>query len=306
MIRMPMAGCKAFTMPLVVNKPHFRIAPTPSGFLHPGNLFNFLLTQQLCIALGGTLRLRIDDIDQTRSRTTYIDAIFFALEAIDIAWQEGPKNTDDFVNNHSQLQRIELYAHYLSLLASSNWVYACTCSRRALAVPIGTGTAGQCQCVQQHLPLQTPEAAWRLKVPAQTIVAFIDGFMGPQHYALGSSMGPFVVRKKDGLPAYQLASVVDDYHYGVTHIVRGYDLLPSTSAQCFLAQALKLPNFEAVQYFHHPLLTNSNGQKLSKSAGNSAIKSLPSAAALKATKALLMPLVQQALNQVFPTASGPQ
>ena len=146
-------------------------------------------------------------------------------------------------------------------------VYACTCSRTDILALAPDGRyPGTCR--HRHLPLDTPGAAWRVHVPDDDVVTFADGWQGNATVKLGQDLGDFVVRKKDGDPAYQIGSVVDDLRLGATLIVRGADLLLSTAAQLWLAQ--QLPDTAAfndtrIRFLHHPLLTGPDGQKLSKS-----------------------------------------
>lgn len=248
----------------------FRIAPTPSGFLHLGNVYNFLLTQALSQHLGGNLLLRIDDLDRQRFRKTYLVHIFETLAWLDLPWQEGPKNPDDFTANFSQQLRLPQYDTILKKLVEKQAVYACTCSRTQLEHSPNRLYDGTCR--NKSIALDTPNAAWRLHVPNDTTVSFDDAFLGKQQIHLQNATGDFVVRKKDGLPAYQVTSVSDDLAYNISHIVRGVDLLSSTAAQLFMAERLDLTEFKTIKFYHHPLITDELGNKISKSTG-SAIKS---------------------------------
>ena len=244
----------------------FRIAPTPSGFLHLGNVYNFLLTQALSQQLGGNLLLRIDDLDRQRFRKTYLDHIFETLAWLDLPWQEGPKNPDDFTANFSQQLRLPQYDTILKKLVEKQAVYACTCSRTQLEHSPNRLYDGTCR--NKSIALDTPNAAWRLHVPNDTTITFNDAFMGRQQIHLQNATGDFVVRKKDGLPAYQVTSVSDDLAYNISHIVRGVDLLSSTAAQLFMAERLDLTEFKTIQFYHHPLITDELGNKISKSTGS--------------------------------------
>ena len=232
-----------------------RLAPTPSGYLHLGNAVNFVLTWLLTRQAAGTLHLRIDDLDRARLRPAYLENIFRVIDWLSIDYDHGPSGPDDFLCHHSQLLHLPEYNAALRRLAlRSGLVQA---SQR-------TRTGG----TDAPVPLETPGAAWRAQVPVGTVVSFVDGWQGATSVPLNTLMPDFVVRKKDGVAAYQLASVVDDLRLGINLIVRGLDLQPSTAAQLWLAgQLSETATFNAarMQFFHHPLLTDAVGQKLSKS-----------------------------------------
>lgn len=244
-----------------------RIAPTPSGFLHLGNVLSFAITAELARrGKAGTL-LRIDDLDRDRVNPEYLQDIFDTLNFLGLEWDEGPRDVDDFVQNYSQLKRLEMYRRLLDKLSQNNLVYACTCSRRQLS----NGVA--CRCFDKSWQLSTPGAAWRLVTC--TAPVFIRNYNGEvTETTLPANMQNFVVRKKDGFPAYQLTSVADDLFYGVDLVVRGSDLWPSTIAQHVLARALGLDEFGNTVFYHHSLLTGNTGEKLSKSAGSTSVKYL--------------------------------
>jgi glutamyl/glutaminyl-tRNA synthetase len=232
-----------------------RLAPTPSGFLHLGNAVNFVLTWLLTRQAGGALHLRIDDLDRARLRRPYLDNIFRVIDWLGLDYDHGPGGPDDFLRHHSQLLHLPEYNAVLRRLAQRpGLVQADARSRTNPQAPA--------------VPLATPGAAWRVQVPLRTEIRFPDGWQGPLTVPLAAKMPDFVIRKKDGVAAYQLASVVDDLRLGTTLIVRGQDLLPSTGAQLWLAGQLSETaafNAQRVQFFHHPLLTDGRGQKLSKS-----------------------------------------
>lgn len=239
-----------------------RLAPTPSGFLHAGNAFNFLLTAALARRFGASLLLRIDDLDHFRCRATYIADIFDTLHFLHIHCQEGPRDLAGVEAVWSQQRRIPLYNRMLERLKAKAQVFACACSRFSQA---------SCDCRQKKLPLDTPGTCWRLITTDKPIS--VKGADGTSLMArLPADMKNFVVRRKDGLPAYQLASVVDDLHFGIDFIVRGEDLWPSTLAQLHLAAELEVPAFSAIRFFHHSLLRSADGEKLSKSAGALSVK----------------------------------
>ncbi len=250
-----------------------RIAPTPSGFLHTGNAFSFLLTAQIAKKNDGKILLRIDDNDSERKRPEYIRDIFDSLEWLGIEWEEGPKDSIDFGNSWSQQHRIPLYHEAIKKLVAKGNVFACACSRKQLQ-EAGAGGRYPGTCTHKKIPIGTPNTALRLHVPEGTKISFTDEHLGQQTIDLDEATGSFTILRRDGLPAYQLVSVVDDLHFGVNYIVRGSDLLSSTAAQLFLAEKLWNNEFWKTKFRHHVLLPDEHGQKLSKSGGALSLKQM--------------------------------
>jgi len=247
-----------------------RIAPTPSGYLHLGNAASFLLTASLAAQYGARVLLRIDDMDRARFRPEYLQDVFDTLQFLGIAWQEGPADATDFEAHWSQRHRLPLYNGLLQQLAEQRLVYACTCSRtdmlRLRPDGLYTGT-----CRNKGLPLETPGAAWRIRTDHQVrLTVELRNAEAITTY-LPQSQHDFIVRKKDGAPAYQLSSLADDVHFGIDFIVRGADLWDSTLAQLYLAQCLDLAAFQKTVFLHHPLVPDADGNKLSKSAGATSV-----------------------------------
>jgi glutamyl/glutaminyl-tRNA synthetase len=246
-----------------------RIAPTPSGYLHVGNVLSFALTAALARKTGAKILLRIDDLDQERVNPAYVQDIFDTLNFLNIPWDEGPRDADDYQKNWSQLQRTDLYQEALQQLADQREVFACRCTRSQLQGYDGyPGT-----CRNRSIPLDTPGVAWRLytddrELSIKTLTA------STTQTRLPDAMKDFVVKKKDDHVAYQLASVIDDMHFGVDLVVRGQDLYPSTIAQHYLADALEIDAFKNITFYHHQLLMDDGHTKLSKSAGATSIKYL--------------------------------
>lgn len=232
-----------------------RIAPTPSGFLHLGNLFNFILTWTVTRQHRGELTLRIDDMDSTRCRLEYIDDIFQLLEWFELDWDHGPKNTTDFLQNYSQRLRTELYRQQLQPL--QEYSYGCDCSRTQIKEhsPLGI-YFGHCrQLKKKSIPQQT---ALRLLVDQKDLF---------------DQAGDFVIWRKDDLPAYQLVSVIEDQLAKTNLIIRGEDLMLSTRCQRYLAELLHFDNFLSCKIVHHPLMLDQAGKKLSKSQGSADLRS---------------------------------
>ena len=237
-----------------------RLAPTPSGYLHLGNGVNFLIAWLLVQQKGGTLKLRIDDADSSRTQPEYIEDIFVELDWLGITWDEGPDGPDDFVRRHSQNLRRERYRQVLNELEARELLFPCACSRKQITARTADGLyPGTCR---GQAMVAVRDQAVRIRVPAETVIS-----AGDHSVALDRVMGDFVLWRRDDLPAYQLASLVDDLDDRMNCIVRGRDLVESTAAQLFLATALGEAGapFRAAAFFHHPLIPGHGGQKLSKS-----------------------------------------
>lgn len=244
-----------------------RIAPTPSGFLHVGNILSFAITSALAKKSNARVLLRIDDLDQARANDQYIQDVFDTLNYLEISWDNGPRNVQDFRSSWSQTLRMELYHEALSRLRDKGLVFACTCSRRQVK------NSQPCTCLEKHIPLDTEDTAWRLITNVRELAT--RKYNGEIFYTtLPREMHNFTIRKRDGIPAYQLASVVDDLHYNTDLIVRGEDLWSSSIAQHELALALDESRFSRIRFYHHSLLMEAPGKKLSKSAGSTSIKYL--------------------------------
>lgn len=266
-----------------------RLAPTPSGYLHLGNCFNFLVIKALAAQdPDAIIRLRIDDIDSCRTRPAYLQHIFDTLHHLSISWHEGPQSIDE-VAAYSQHQRLDRYQAITDQLITAGMLYRCACSRKdlqehELSGAIRSGQmateAYRCPCLTK--PDITADTAWRLHPDLyQRIVNRLTTEL-PDHQE--RSMPPVII-KRDGLPAYHLVSIIDDLDYGMTHIVRGEDLRASTILQQTLAKVVEtimgIEAFSEIKFIHHPLLTTADGQKLSKSAGSNATAQLPTSAEIK-------------------------
>lgn len=245
-----------------------RIAPTPSGYLHLGNALSFAVTAALACKTGAKILLRIDDLDQQRVNLPYVQDIFDTLNFLEIPWDEGPRNIDDYQSTWSQMHRMELYKDTLQQLENQRDIFACQCTRSQLQGNVYTG-----MCRNKSLPLDTPYTAWRLYTDEREL-AIKKLNEGSIATCLPDEMKDFIVKKKDNYPAYQLASLVDDIHFGVDLVVRGEDLYSSTIAQHYLADVLDAGNFKNITFHHHKLLMESDDKKLSKSAGATSIKYL--------------------------------
>jgi glutamyl/glutaminyl-tRNA synthetase len=249
-----------------------RIAPTPSGYLHLGNIYSFILTATMAQRHCARILLRIDDLDRQRAQPAYIQDIFDTLNFLEIPWHEGPRNADEFEREYSQVHRMELYWKALAELREKQALFACDCSRSKIQQADATGAyTGHCRT--RGVPFDAPEVSWRLRTDNDAPLT-VHTLGEPVVEGLPREQNDFVVRKKDGDPAYQLASVIDDEHFGVDLIVRGMDLWPSTLAQLYLARVLGRNKFMETTFYHHPLITGPGGDKLSKSAGATSIQYL--------------------------------
>ena len=248
-----------------------RLAPTPSGYLHAGNILSFILTAGLARRSGAGILLRIDDLDRDRFREEYLDEIFSTLRFLEIPWTSGPLDSIDFHRHFSQHLRLHLYEDALMRLLSRNKLFACRCTRKQNSGPdASTGYPGT--CLHLNLPPDIMDHSWRLKPVAQIHFPLTDAFGQTTNHSLPDDMQMSVVRRKDGLPAYHLASLTDDEFFEVDLVVRGADLLPSTIFQQALADCLGgVCGFKSAGFIHHPVLTAPDGHKLSKSAGSGSI-----------------------------------
>ena len=252
-----------------------RIAPTPSGYLHIGNIYSFVITWLLVRKEQGSLSLRIDDLDQQRARKAYIDDIFETLSFMGIDYDTGPAGPNEFFERYSQQLRINFYNQLIDQLIETGLVYACTCSRKTIHLR-SQGRIYNGACLNKKLPLDTLGACLRIHVPSATVINFQDELIGNQQINLSRAMGDFVIKRKEGTPAYQVASLADDEFYGINYIVRGQDLVYSTAAQLYLAGLAGNRNFLESRFYHHQVINGESGAKLSKSSGSQSIKTLRS------------------------------
>jgi glutamyl/glutaminyl-tRNA synthetase len=253
-----------------------RIAPTPSGLLHLGHYSTFRTAQSRAQQQCGKLILRIEDIDRTRCRAEFNVAIMEDLHWAELQWHEGPDCGGKYAP-YVQSERLEYYRQAFMSLKKAGWVYPCKCSRRDVArsaaaphdntEPLYPGTC------RELLLDSTDETmvSWRFRVPAKEMIRFNDARLGPQAFQAEVDFGDFIVWRRDGWPAYELAVVVDDAAMGITEVVRGEDLLLSTARQLLLYRALALapPDF-----YHCALITDNQGQRLAKSSAATSLRAL--------------------------------
>ncbi|MBD5781938.1 tRNA glutamyl-Q(34) synthetase GluQRS [Pelagicoccus sp. NFK12] len=249
-----------------------RVAPTPTGYMHLGHACTFLEAQRRARAAGGKLLLRIEDLDQARCKAEFVDALEEDLAWAGLRWEPEVLR---------QSERLSWFREALGRLREAGAVYPCSCSRKDVAEairaphvegqePVYPGT-----CRERRFVFGTEADAlainWRFRVPDGEAIAFVDGRMGEQRFVAGEDFGDFLVWRKDGFPSYELAVVADDLAQGVTEVVRGEDLLASTARQLLLYRALgeKAPDF-----FHCPLILDTEGRRLAKRAGSLGLREL--------------------------------
>lgn len=243
-----------------------RFAPTPSGRMHAGNVFAALMAWLGTRSAGGRMVLRIEDLDPRAHNPEATRLLLDDLRWLGLDWDEGP---------YYQSQRGNIYSEAIRSLESKGLIYPCFCTRAELhaasaphasdGTPVYAGTCkGLSQAEVARRSLVRPPAL-RLRVPkaseALGVIEFDDLVYGSQREVLCSECGDFLVQRSDGVIAYQLAVVVDDALMGVTHVVRGHDLLSSSSRQIYLQ---KLLGYDQPRYAHVPLLVTPEGRRLSK------------------------------------------
>jgi len=231
-----------------------RFAPSPTGPLHFGSLVAAVASYCDARSQNGQWLLRIEDVDQTRRVAGACEEIIRTLQHYGFSW-------DSDITYQSQ--RTDVYEAALSQLRDRGLAYACTCSRKEIADSSTLqgieGAIYPGTCLQRMVKPGIP-SAWRLKT-SDTEIGFDDLIQGHLQHHLAQEIGDFVIKRADGLFSYQLAVVVDDALQKVTHVVRGADLLNSTTRQIYLQQLL---GYHTPVYAHIPLVLNADGQKLSK------------------------------------------
>ena len=256
-----------------------RFAPSPSGRMHLGNLLCALLAWLSAKHNGGRILLRIEDLDTARCKPEHAAQLEEDLLWLGLDWDEGGSRGGPCAP-YEQSLRGELYRAALERLEDMGLVYPCFCTRAQLMAASAphrgdglTAYPGTCR----HLTEEERAArravrapALRLQVPDEDLT-FTDGHMGPVTESLSRDCGDFLLRRSDGLFAYQLAVVVDDAAMGVTQVVRGADLLSSTPRQLLLYRLLDL---KAPEFFHVPLLLDAGGRRLSKRDGDIGLDAL--------------------------------
>ncbi len=253
-----------------------RLAPSPTGWLHLGHARTFWMAQQRARRQEGVLILRVEDLDRSRCKPVYQAGLIEDLRWFGFRWQEGP-DCGGPAGPYCQSERMAHYQAALSRLREGGYVYPCTCSRQDVLRALQAPHAGEDEPIYPGTCRSRPAdeilrgadgtagAAqrfnWRFRVPDGETVSFVDENFGPQSFVAGKDFGDFVVWRHDGVPAYQLAVVVDDAAMGVTEVVRGEDLLKSTARQLLLYRALRAA---PPRFYHCPLVTDEGGVRLAK------------------------------------------
>ena len=248
-----------------------RFAPSPSGRMHLGNAFSCLLAWLSARSAGGRIILRHEDLDPARCRREYADRIEDDLRWLGLDWDEGGSEGGE---SYYQSNRRALYEQYLEVLREKGLIYPCFCTRADLhaasaphasdGTPIYSGACRSLSPGQQRERAKHRAPALRARVPDREM-HFIDGLQGPYSVELARDCGDPILRRSDGVHAYQLAVVVDDALMGVNQVVRGRDLLSSTPWQLWLQEEL---DFFHPAYVHVPLLLSGDGKRLSKRDGD--------------------------------------
>jgi glutamyl-tRNA synthetase len=249
-----------------------RLAPSPTGLLHLGHAATFWQAFTRAHDRSGTLLLRIEDLDTQRSKPHFTEAILEDLAWLDISWQSPVLY---------QSQHLPRYREALDQLLITGQIYPCHCSRKDLAgmmhaphedtddEPVYPGI---CRVAShEHKTSFQQGSNYRFRIPDSESITFVDRNLGSRSFIAGKDLGDFLIWRKDGLPSYQLACVVDDAYTNITEVVRGRDLLKSTARQILLQRALNLPT---PAYFHTRLLVDGHGIRLAKRHDALAIRTL--------------------------------
>jgi glutamyl-tRNA synthetase len=273
-----------------------RLAPSPTGLLHVGHARTFWTAAQRAAERCGTLILRNEDLDPQRCRAEFVDAMIEDLRWLGISWQEGPDCGGPYAP-YTQSERRDFYLQAWKRLREIGAIYSCTCSRKDVALAAGAPNdgddepiySGKCRPAsslpgaarlrrrwtdEASVATRTDEPAgfnWRFRIPDGEDFCFDDLHLGSQRIAAGRDFGDFIVWRRDDVPAYQLAVVVDDAAMGITEVVRGADLLKSTARQILLYRVLGLP---IPHFYHCDLVLDDMGVRLAKRHDSLSIRKL--------------------------------
>ncbi len=261
-----------------------RFAPSPTGYLHLGNVRTALFNALLARHWNGRFVLRIEDTDQERSRPEYVAALLEDLRWLGLDWQEGPEVGGPCAP-YAQSERAAIYAEYYQQLEALGRVYPCFCTPAELALsrkaqraagrpPRYAGTCARLSESERQARLDRGlQPTLRFRTPTGRIVEFTDWVRGPQRFA-SDDIGDFIIRRADGTPQFFFANAVDDALMRITHVLRGEDHLTNTPRQLLLLDALELPTPE---YGHLALIVGSDGGPLSKREGDLSLRELRAA-----------------------------
>lgn len=255
--------------------PRGRLAPSPTGYLHIGNARSFLLAWLQMRSLGGEIILRIEDLDQARAVANAAGEIVRDLGWLGLDWDNPP------APEYFQSARAGYYADAIGQLGARGLLYPCYCSRKELREiasaphgstgPVYPGTCRDLTERERSARAIDKEPALRFRVEHETVICFHDAVAGDRREDIASTTGDFIIARADGVPSYQLAVVLDDIAMGITHVLRGDDLLPSTPRQILLHRTF---GAEPPSYTHVPLILGPDGTRLAKRHGSISIAEL--------------------------------
>ncbi|WP_321791926.1 tRNA glutamyl-Q(34) synthetase GluQRS [Caballeronia sp. J97] len=276
-----------------------RFAPSPTGPLHAGSLVSALASFLDARAHAGSWIVRIEDVDAPRTVPGAADEILATLDHFGMHPDEPPV---------WQSERGDAYQVAFERLQGTGLIYPCGCTRREIADSLVNAHArhatlaypGTCRNGLHGKPAR----AWRLRVPDgdAAVVTFVDRWQGAQTQNLATEVGDFALKRADGLWAYQLAVVVDDADAGISHVVRGADLLDSTARQIYLQQCLGV---STPVYLHVPVVNNGIGEKLSKQTGAAALdRNAPLDALVEAARHLGIDVTAESLDTFYSAATA--
>jgi glutamyl-tRNA synthetase len=246
-----------------------RIAPTPTGLLHLGHAKTFATAVQRAQEKGGTIIFRNEDLDPQRCKPEFIQASMDDLSACGLNWHEGPDIGGPY-SPYNQSERLSYFLEVWRHLKESKAIYPCDKSRKDVQGALVAPHEGEEVLFPIHLRpalnagqnINSPDHSnWRFRVPDGKVISFHDNHYGPQSFTAGVDFGDFLVWRKDGFPAYELAVVADDYAMKITEVVRGKDLLLSTARQLLLYESL---GWQAPEFYHCNLVTDDQGKRLAK------------------------------------------
>ncbi|MBI3775680.1 MAG: glutamate--tRNA ligase [Gammaproteobacteria bacterium] len=258
-----------------------RFAPSPTGYIHLGNVRTALFSALAAARDCGVFLLRIEDTDQARSSNDYSDALKEDLDWLGLRWQEGPDIGGDHGPYH-QSQRSDVYARYYRELEQHDLAYPCFCSEHQLALsrkaqiaaskpPRYAGTCARLTPEQVQAKLREGlQPVLRFRVPQNQSIRFTDAVRGEQVFA-GGDIGDFIIRRADGTPAFFFCNAIDDALMQVTHVLRGEDHLSNTPRQILLLEALQL---RVPCYGHISMIVGTDGAPLSKRTGSESVREL--------------------------------
>lgn len=255
-----------------------RLAPTPTGHLHLGHARTFWIAQQRAERFDGTLVLRIEDLDRDRCKPEYQYDLLKDLAWFGFQWQEGPDVGGEY-GPYRQRDRQSYYRQIWQQLNQIRAIYPSPHSRKDVAQALSAPHEGDREIIfpPRLRPVdweqvnEPGDMNWRLRVPSDGIITFIDQNLGKQSFTAGQDFGDFIVWRRDGLPSYDLAVVADDHAMAISEVVRGEDLLLAAAKQILLYRAL---DWRVPAFYHCPLVRDETGKRLAKRDGARSLRSL--------------------------------